>query len=147
MTNVLIAVDDTDSSVVAAKTAYQLFGDNAEYTVINVAESDPVYWGDDALGHGMVYPLAVPTATTGMVAGIPLAVRSPQTPDRVSEPVDLAEQRARAVVAEAGIREAHSVGDVGDPAKAIVDVAEDIHADVIVVGGHEHGWLTRLFTS
>ena len=36
MTTVLIAVDDTDSSVHAVETAHRLFGDSADYLVLNV---------------------------------------------------------------------------------------------------------------
>ncbi len=145
MTHVLIAVDDSDSSVVAARTAYRLFGDAADYTVINVADSSPVYWGDDALGSGMVYPLAVPGA--GMGGGMPLTVTAPDTSNRVAEPLDLAEQTAQQVMAEAGVRDARPIGESGDPAKAIVDAAHEYEADVIVVGTHDRGWFTRLFTS
>jgi nucleotide-binding universal stress UspA family protein len=152
MTHVLIAVDDTEGSVVAAKTAYNLFGDDAEYTVINVAKDEPVYWGDDALGSGMAYPLAVPSAGivgTGMAATMPLAVRPPYSPppDDVPTPMDVAAQQAEHVVAEAGLHHARPLGDIGDPADAIIAAAREYDADVIVVGNHEHGWLNRLFTS
>jgi nucleotide-binding universal stress UspA family protein len=152
MTHVLIAVDDTEGSVVAAKTAYNLFGDDADYTVINVAKDEPVYWGDDALGAGTVYPLAVPSAGivgTGMAASMPLAVRPADSApsDDLPTPVDVAAQRAEHVVAEAGVHHAKPVGEVGDPADAIIAAAHDYKADVIVVGSHEHGWLNRLFTS
>ena len=65
MTRVLIAVDETEQSVVAARTAYKLFGEDADYTVINVAKDAPVYWGDDPLGAGFAYPLAIPPVCAG----------------------------------------------------------------------------------
>ena len=148
MTRVLIAVDDTEGSVVAAKTAYNLFGDQAEYTVISVAELEPVYWGDDALGRGLVYPLAVPPVGTGMTAMMLLAVR-PADGARENDlpaPVDVAAQQAEQVVAEAGLHDAQPVGDTGDAADAIIAAARDYDADVIVVGTHEHGWFDRLFS-
>jgi nucleotide-binding universal stress UspA family protein len=150
MTHVLIAVDDSDSSLVAARTAHRLFGDSAEYTVINVADATPVYWGDDALGSGMVYPLAVPAP--GMMGSMPLTVSSPDTSGRgrsehVVEPAEIAEQTAQQVVAQAGIHDARPVGELGDPAQAIVAAAHDYDADVIVVGAHDRGWLQRLFNS
>src|SRR5918995_1205074 len=37
MTRVLVAVDDTEGSVRAAETAHRLFGDEAEYLAVNVA--------------------------------------------------------------------------------------------------------------
>jgi nucleotide-binding universal stress UspA family protein len=149
MTHVLIAVDDTEGSVIAARTAYDLFGDTADYTVINVGAEAPVYWGDDALGAGAVYPLAVPPVGTGLAATMPLAVRAPDRlpAEDVPAPVDVAEQQAQHVVAEAGLRDARPLGDTGDPADAIIAAARDYDADVIVVGSHERGWFSRLFTS
>jgi nucleotide-binding universal stress UspA family protein len=152
MTHVLIAVDDTEGSVAAAKTAYKLFGDDADYTVINVAKDDPVYWGDDPLGSGMAYPLAVPGAGiigTGIAASeMPLTVRGApelQASD-VPTPAEVASQHAEHVVAEAGMHNARPLGETGDAAEAIIAAARDYDADVIVVGSHEHGWLDRLFS-
>ena len=147
MTHVLIAVDDTEGSVVAARTAYNLFGDRADYTVISVAEQEPVYWGDDvALGRGLVYPLAVPPVGTGMAATMPLAVRPADDALDLPTPVDVAAQQADHVVAEAGLHHAKPIGDTGDAADAIIAAARNYDADVIVVGTHEHGWFDRLFT-
>lgn len=149
MTHVLIAVDDSDGSVVAAKTAHRLFGDEAEYTVINVAADTDVYWGDAQLAQGEAYPLAVPAA--GIVgqgsASLPLVVRRP--PDAVTQeraPVDIAEDRARRVAVESGIRDAESLGDTGDAADRIVEAADHCGADVIVVGSHDRSWFGRLFS-
>jgi len=152
MTRVLIAVDETEQSVVAAQTAYKLFGDGADYAVINVAKDRPVLWGDDPLGAGFAYPLVIPpVGAGGMAATMPLAVRdtSPETAraDGVPTPVDIASQQAEQVVAEAGVHDATPIGDTGDAAEAIITAARDNGADVIVVGSHEHGWLDRLFTS
>jgi len=152
MTRVLIAVDETEQSVVAAKAAHRLFGDDADYTVINVAKDVPVYWGDDPLGAGMAYPLAVPPVGTGMAATMPLAIRVPSEPstmpsDDGATPVDIASQQAEHVVAEAGVHHAKPIGDTGDAAEAIIAAAQDNAADVIVIGSHDHGWLDRLFTS
>jgi nucleotide-binding universal stress UspA family protein len=146
MTHVLIAVDDSEGSVVAAKTAYNLFGDQADYTVISVAEQEPVYWGDDALGRGLVYPLAVPPVGSGLAATMPLAVRPANDALDLPAPVDVAAQQAGHVVAEAGLPHAQPIGDTGDAADAILAAARSYDADVIVVGTHEHGWFDRLFT-
>jgi len=150
MTRVLIAVDETEQSVVAARTAYKLFGEDADYTVINVAKDAPVYWGDDPLGAGFAYPLAIPpVGAGGMAATMPLAVRDPSPAttqaDDIPRPVDIAAQQAEHVVAEAGVHEAKPVGDTGDAAEAIIAAARDNHADVIVIGRHDHGWFDRLF--
>ena len=110
-----------------------------------------MYWGDDALGTGTLYPLAVPSAGivgTGMAATMPLTVRNPDGAgsDDIPTPADVAAQQEEQVVAEAGVRDAKPLGETGDPAEAIIAAARDYDADVIVVGSHEHGWFGRLFT-
>lgn len=146
MTHVLIAVDDSETSVTAARTAHHIFGDDARYTVINVASGSPVIWGDQALETGMVYPLALPGP--GMVGGIPFSVVSPEHPDQANvDRVERAEQRAEDVAQSAGLPDARPIGDTGDAADAIIAAASEHHADVIVVGTHERNWFSRLFTS
>lgn len=144
MTRVLIAVDDSESSVTAARSAHRLFGDSADYIVLNVAENRPVKWGDDALMYGTVYPLAVPGA--GVIGGIPLVVHHPgatPTDDRV----EVAEQTADNVAHDAGVEAAKALGVTGDPVDAILKAAAQHHADVIVVGSHDRGWFRSLFTT
>jgi len=145
MTHVLIAVDDNDTSVAAARTALRLFGDSAEYTVLNVAENVPVKWGDDALQYGTVYPLAVPGA--GVMGGVPLVVRSTESEDRTTDRVEAAQQIALELARDAGLEGATAVGDTGDPADAIISAARSQGADVVVIGTHERGWFKRLFSS
>jgi nucleotide-binding universal stress UspA family protein len=145
MTRVLIAVDDSDTSLAAAQTAYRLFGDDAEYVVINVATNSPVEWGDDSLRYGTVYPLSIPGA--GVVGGVPFVIRSANSPDFDADRVDVAEQTADDIAHQAGLLHAEPVGDTGDPAEAIIDAAAAHKVDVIVVGTHERGWFKRLVGS
>jgi nucleotide-binding universal stress UspA family protein len=53
-------------------------------------------------------------------------------------------ETARVATEESGLPDAEAVGAVGDPADAIMTVAEDRAADVIVVGSRGRGWLDRL---
>jgi nucleotide-binding universal stress UspA family protein len=142
--HVLIAVDDSETSVRAAHTAYRLFGDHARYTVINVATNQTVLWGEDALQSGMVYPLAVPGA--GYVGAIPFQVAHTDADQAAIDRVADAGRRADDIAREAGIPDAEAVGDTGDAADAIVAAAHEHGADVIVVGSHDRGWFARLFT-
>ncbi len=143
MTHVLIAVDDTESSVRAAATAHRLFGDEARYTVLNVAHGTSLMWGDESLPAGTPYPL-FPGA--GVIGGLPLALHAAASPDDVARHhVDEAERRADEVARKAGIADAHVVGDTGDPAEAILAAARDQRVDVIVVGTHDRTWFNRLF--
>lgn len=141
MTNVLIAVDDSESSVLAAKTAHRVFGDTAIYTVLNVAHSGPVIWGDNALAYGTVYPLVMPGA--GMVGGLPLVVRSADG-TTTYDPIEAAEQTAQDVAGQAGLVTAESIGQAGDPADTILSAAREHAADVIVVGSPDRSWFQRL---
>jgi nucleotide-binding universal stress UspA family protein len=50
------------------------------------------------------------------------------------------------VATSAALPAAESIGDVGDPAYAIIQAAHEHQVDVIVVGSHTHSWFSRLFT-
>jgi nucleotide-binding universal stress UspA family protein len=125
MTKVLIAADDSHTSISAARVALSLFGDGAEYLVVNVDQAMR-----DALAWGAAYPLAMPL---------------PTEIDDVSA-LQRAEDVAADVADAAALPSAESLGDVGDPAYAIIQAAHDHAVDVIVVGSHEHSWFGRLFS-
>ena len=138
MTRVLIAVDESDESVVAARIAHDLFGDDAEYLVINVA--DPLANG---MAWGYVYPIVPPIAaypTMMPVTDAPLTGEG----DAVEGPAEHAEHRAAQVADQAHLGHAETVGEIGDAATAIVEAAAHHAADVIVVGSHERSWFDRL---
>jgi nucleotide-binding universal stress UspA family protein len=148
MTQVLIAVDDSDYSVNAARVAYALFGDSATYTVVNVADRSPLMWGGDALMWGVGYPVVMaPSAHTGATTPHNGRVHNGSTTsDLDTAPIGEAMQVALDVASEADLPDPQVVGEVGgDPAAAIISAAHHHQADVIVVGSHERSWFTRLF--
>jgi len=53
---------------------------------------------------------------------------------------------ADAVADAAGMQSVTGLGDVGDPAAAILEAAHNHHVDVVVIGSHERGWFSRLFS-
>ena len=147
MTKVLIAVDDSETSIAAARTAHELFGDSAEYIVLNVAASGPMIWGDGALQYGMVYPVSMPGV--GVMGGLPFAIKTPAGgSDRQDSytPIDDAASTARNIAVDAGLSDAESIGEIGDAAHAIVTAANAHGADVIVIGSHDRSWFKRLLT-
>jgi nucleotide-binding universal stress UspA family protein len=159
MTQVLIAVDDSESSVKTARIAYALFGDKADYTVVNVADQSPMIWGGDALVWGVGYPIVmapsgIVMAPSGIVdPAIRRAEPGTQATDEDSPavevdnaPIDAAIQVASDVAAEADIPNPQVVGEVGDPATAIITAAHHHQADVIVVGSHDRSWFSKLLT-
>lgn len=127
---VLLALDDSDASHEAALAATQLFGSDADYLAVHVADPVPVTPG---LGWGAVSGYPYPAVPPG-------ALRA--EPSR-SELVQDARRRAAELAAQAGVGAA-PVGEVGDAADAILRAADEHHADVIVVGWHHRGWLTRV---
>jgi nucleotide-binding universal stress UspA family protein len=147
MTQVLIAVDDSDCSVNAARVAYALFGDSATYTVVNVADQSPMMWGGDALMWGVGYPMVMaPSAVTGTTSHNGRVDTGATTSDLDTAPIGEAMQVALEVAGEADLPDPQVVGEVsGDPAAAIISAAHHHQADVIVVGSHERSWFTRLF--
>lgn len=134
MTKVLIAVDSSDTSIRAARTAHNLFGDDAEYTVVSVAPLDPVIWGEDTLAWGTPYSMVRPPM--GSLLDLP----------RVTTMIEQAAQIARNVADSADVSGARAVGDDGDPVEAILAAASAYEVDVIVVGSHDRGWFTRLLS-
>ncbi len=145
MIQVLIAVDDSERSVHAARVAYNLFGDNATYTVVNVADQSTMMWGGDSLMWGVGYPVLM--APTGLAGVAPLPTPGAAAPGAESDgaPIEAAMQVALDVATEADLPNPQVVGEVGDPAQAILEAARHHEADVIVVGSQDRSWLTRLF--
>jgi nucleotide-binding universal stress UspA family protein len=146
MTQVLIAVDDSESSIKTARIAYALFGDSASYTVVNVADQSPMIWGGDALVWGIGYPIVM--APSGVVEVAPTGGKTHA--DSVAAevdnaPIDAAIEVARDVAAEAHLPNPQVVGEVGDPATAIISAAHHHQADVIVIGSHDRSWFSKLF--
>jgi nucleotide-binding universal stress UspA family protein len=125
MTKVLIAADSSATSVEIARVAHRLFGDSAEYLVVNVDEAM-----DDAMVWGAAYPMVMP---------LPLPSDDPEAKERAGIV-------ASDVAKSAELPGAESIGDVGDPAFAIMEAAHRHKVDVVVVGSHKHSWFTRLFT-
>jgi nucleotide-binding universal stress UspA family protein len=141
MTHVLIAADDTEVSIEAARTARELFGDAAHYTVISVADTSGFMWAGSAMAWGVPYPMTIPAAG---VAGPPLVFQQPT--DTEHRPIDVAERHADEVAVAADLPHADAMGEVGDPAHTIVRAAAACGADVIVVGSHDRSWFSRLFS-
>ena len=148
MTQVLIAVDESEHSLRAARVAYGLFGENATYTVVNVADVSPMVWGGDSLMWGVGYPvLMAPAGLVGVgpsgQAESPTSA-APTTTTADNAPIEAAMQVALDVATEADLPNPQVVGEVGDPALAIMEAARHHQADVIVIGSHDRSWLTRL---
>jgi nucleotide-binding universal stress UspA family protein len=146
MTRVLVAAASTDDGIRVAAASRMLFGDDADYTVLNVATdaSDGVTWGDDELSWGVAYPMVLPPMG-GAAGGPPLTIRRDIGERRpVDTAFDIAHDVAADVAVSASLPKARPLGDVGDPAEAILAAARHARSDVVVVGSHDRGWFSRL---
>jgi nucleotide-binding universal stress UspA family protein len=150
MTRVLVAAASTDEGIRVATASRNLFGDDADYTVLNVASSaaDGMAWGDDELTWGVSYPLVLPPVG-GVAGGPPLVIRrdigtAAEMPADTA--FDVAHDVAAVVAVSASLPNARPLGDVGDPAEAILAAARHTRSDVVVVGSHDRSWFSRLFS-
>jgi len=155
MTQVLIAVEDSETGLKTARTAYALFGDSATYTVVNVADQI-IMWGADSLEWGVGYPVVMgpsgvvdpavirPATPADRTSG-DRAEQNPAANDLDNASIDAAIEVARGVATEAQLPNPEIVGEVGEPASAILTAAHHHKADVIVVGSHDRSWFSRLF--
>ena len=121
MTTVLIAVDATDSSVHAVETAHRLFGDDAEYLVLNVGAGTyvpvPIFPGE----MGLISPLAWAPVVQSQLAAEDL--RDDSGASDVISDVEVAETIAKHTGEEGGLADATALGIVGDAAGSIIEVA------------------------
>jgi nucleotide-binding universal stress UspA family protein len=134
-TVVLIAVDGTVKSERVVSTSYRLFGHTAEYLAINVG---PGPYSDFSWAY--VAPIG------GATSWYPSAWSDDLLAAEVQRGVTEARAVARAVTNGGGLVQATPLGEVGDPASAILRAAHHHHADVIVVGEDDRSWVSRLFT-
>ncbi len=67
-------------------------------------------------------------------------------PQADATPREVAEETADDVAARARLEDVTAVGDVGDLATAIIRAAHANQVDVVVIGSHDRGWFSRLFT-
>jgi nucleotide-binding universal stress UspA family protein len=134
-TTVLIAVDGASKSERVVRTAYRMFGESAEYLAINVG-SGP--YGDFAWAY--VAPIGGPTSW------YPSTWSADVTAAELQRGVAKARAVARLVTNDGGLVQATPLGEVGDPAAAILRAAHHHHADVIVVGEDDRSWFSRLLT-
>jgi nucleotide-binding universal stress UspA family protein len=128
MTKVLIAVDETDASRHAAEVAAKLFP-GAEFLALSVAIAQ-VAWMPPGAAWGYVMPYTELPARGADMAALDDAAAARAT------------ERAEEVAAEIG--SATTMGEVCDPATSILRTADEHQVDVIVVGSHHKGWLSRL---
>jgi nucleotide-binding universal stress UspA family protein len=129
MTTVLIALDHSDASHAAAISAAELFGPDATYLAINVSDAP---FDESAFVYGYAFPTVVPTMDDRPMS------------ERVHDTVTRAREEAARLSEDAGVP-ATPLGDMGDPATAILSAAAEYDVDVIVTGWNDRSWFRGLF--
>ena len=131
---ILVAADASEHAAFAAGVAQRLFGAEAEYFVLSVAPMPaPMGW---AAAWGTAAPMAAPLVAAS--AEDPLSTVSLETLEH-----DAA--RHAATVSERSLVERiEPIGEVGEPAKCILEAAQTRDVDLIVIGFHQRSWLSRL---
>lgn len=124
---ILLAVDDDPASAQAATKVGEWFPDSTEIIALHV---------------GTVVPSAA--MTTPVIAGgigypvVALPYLREERHAVFREAREIAEQAAT-------ITDGTSRTATGDPARQIVEVAEETQVDLIVIGTGDRSWLSRLF--
>lgn len=122
--NVLIATDGSDCAQYALREAIRLLPlATSHVDVVSVAP---------------VLPIGVVPLGDAVGAGVP-----PGLVDPLARDAELSGSQAVAVLAESGVKADYRVR-VGDPATAILATADELQADLVVVGSHGRGALGRL---
>ena len=119
--HIMIAVDDTERSIDTINTARRLFGDDTDYTIASIGEPSTHLAAYDPVGLTVfdVHTLEVDEATR-------------------------AAARATQAAQAAGLDTANIATDIGAPGPQLCALADRLAVDVIVVGHHDRGWLSRL---
>lgn len=127
--HIMIAVDGTEASDAALAAAAELFGTDADYTIVSVGAPMAV---------SSIEPFGLTPALLSITSdeGLPVF-------DTFSGAEEAAEL-AKAALEAGHVRSVDTVVAVGGPEPTICKVAAEEGVDVIVVGAHERGWLSRL---
>ena len=120
---ILIAVDDTDESIDAVRSAYGLFGPAPDYLVTSIGRMP-----------ARAYPMTP-------IGGMPTYIDLEQTVESVKEGATAtAKEAAEILEVDAAIEV-----DTGRAGEAICRIAEESGASVIVIGSHDRSIWARLF--
>jgi len=130
MSIVLIAVDGTPSDQSVIRKTLDLLGDDRQYVLVSVSD-EPAMLGAVSLSYASASVLAVPALS--------------KFADGMGMDADAAEDVAENAGVAAGISGVDVIGEVGDPATVLIEVAKDRNAAVIAIGASERNWFSRLF--
>ncbi len=130
MPTVLIAVDGTASDQAVIRKTLEVLGDGHEYVLVSVSD-EPAMIGAVSLSYASASAFGVSSLSSFA--------------DGMGLDADAAEDIAEGAAAAAGLTGADVVGEVGDPATVLIEVAKERGAMVIAIGASDRNWFSRLF--
>ena len=132
---VMIAIDGTEAALDAAQVAVDIFGNEADYTVVSIGSLHAL----QTVTPVIVDPTLMLLASSTEDQPIP-----DLTATRERQVQTATERMAKDAVEEIHLPNIETVVGTGAPGPMICSLAEDAGTDVIVLGSHERGWLSRL---
>ncbi len=123
---VLIAVDGSDESRDAMTKAFELFGEAADYTLVSVGAP--------------TLPLTLGYPSGGFTSPGELEIAAKAAEEAARAAVDEAEHLLHAAHVETVV-----ASEPGSTGSSIVRIADEIDANVVVIGSRDRGVFARLF--
>lgn len=124
--HVMVTLDGSEAASSAAEVAAAMFGSSARYSILSVGSPWPLQ---------AISPMGVQPA---------LLVLAAEDADPVVDVTAAAEATVGEAAAGLDVDEVETIVSVGDPGSEICRLAEERDVDVVVLGAHDRGWLSRL---
>jgi nucleotide-binding universal stress UspA family protein len=124
--HVMIAIDGTEAAATAAQVALDMYGDAVDYTVVSIGSIAPVH---------SVTPFITPPTLMHLTHA---------ADDEGFDPWARSEALTDELVDRLDAPSIETVVEVGSPGHALCELAGDRDVDVLVLGAHDRGFLSRL---
>ncbi len=126
----LIAVDGTDSDRSIIRQTLEVLGPDRDYVLVSVS-NEPAMIGAASLAYATAAAFDTPELS--------------RFADGIDDDADQVEDAVKEVARQAGLDSAESIGEVGDPATVLIELAEERVASVIAIGASDRSWFSRLW--
>lgn len=124
--HVMVALDGSEAASNAAEIAAAMFGSSARYSILSVGSPWPLQ---------AITPMGLQPALLMMAA---------EEGEPVVDVTAAAERRVDEAAEELDLDQVETIVAVGDPGPEICRLAAERDVDVVVLGAHDRGWLSRL---
>ena len=126
--HVMIATDGTEVASTAAQVAVELYGPEVDYTIVSIGTIAPI---------DSITPLGVQPALIQLTEHLGDEKTS-------SDPLSGPRARAEDVADQLDLANVEVITEIGPPGPELCRLAQDRAVDVMVLGAHDRGFLSRL---